>query len=494
MRGEERACEGKRLNNVIIQIWIISFDQIWIIIYIQNMDIKFVVHNSHLDDPGAFVDRDPQLQRLKKQKYVYHSPIIKQLPTTIPGIYTVGGGRQIGKTTLLKQWMLLLLEQKIAPQAIAFFSGEMIDDHHVLLNLIQNHLESTSLVITSTKLRYLIIDEVTYIRDWDKAIKYAADAGLLENIVLVLTGSDLVLIQEARMRFPGRRGLASQVDFHLYPLTFRETIVLKNFDLAKIITTKRTDDITEDDLDELYKLFNDYLKHGGYLTAINDWAISGSINLVTLRIYSDWIRGDMLRRGKQEHYLCEILSAIIKRYCTQVSWHTLAHDLSIDHHKTVADYVNLLSSMDVTFIQAALLEDKLAGAPKKAKKIIFMDPFIFHAIRSWLWPTENPYVLQIEIAVDDPVLSSKLVEACVVTHYQRYLPTYYIKAEGEVDIAYIDQQHFWPIEIKWTNQVRSHEYKQIQKYANGRVLVKSKFGGKIGNICLEPLPVVLAKL
>ena len=454
------------------------------------MDTKFALHNSHLDDPRLFADRDPQLQRLKKQKYVYQSPIIKQLPTTIPGIYTVGGGRQIGKTTLLKQWMLSLLEQKVAPQAIAFFSGEIIDDHHALLNIIQNHLESTPLALTSTRLQYLIIDEVTYIRDWDKAIKYAADAGLLENVVLVLTGSDLVLIQEARMRFPGRRGVATQVDFHLYPLTFRETVVLKHFDLQKITTAEKIDD----SLDELYKLFNDYLKHGGYLTAINDWAISGSITPATLRIYSDWIRGDMLRRGKQEHYLREILSAIIKRYCTQVSWHTLAHDLSIDHHKTVADYINLLSSMDVTFIQAALVEDKLAGAPKKAKKVIFMDPFIFHAIRFWLWPTENPYVLQIEAAINDPILSSKLVEACVVTHCQRYWPTYYIKAEGEVDIAYVDQQHFWPIEIKWTNQVRPHEYKQIQKYSNARILVKSKHGGKIGNICLEPLPVALVKL
>ena len=383
------------------------------------MDTKFALHNTHLYDSKLFADHDPQLQRLKKQKYIYQSPVIKQLPVTIPGIYTVGGGRQIGKTTLLKQWMLSLLEQKIAPQAIAFFSGELIDDNHVLINLIQDYLESTPLTATSTKFHYLIIDEVTYIRDWDKAIKYAADAGLLENTILVLTGSDLVLIQEARMRFPGRRGIAAQVDFHLYPLTFRETVILKNFDLQKIIANEKS----YNDLDELYKLFYDYLKHGGYLTAINDWGISGSIAPATLRIYSDWIRGDMLRRGKQEHYLREILSAIIERYCTQVSWHALAHDLSIDHHKTVADYINLLSSMDVTFIQSALLEDKLAGAPKKAKKIVFMDPFIFHAIRLWLWPTENPYVSQIEAAINDPILSSKLVEACVVTHCQRAWPT-----------------------------------------------------------------------
>lgn len=441
------------------------------------MDIKFASHNSHLDDPKSFADHDPQLKRLKKQKYIYQSDIIKKLPITIAGIYTVGGGRQIGKTTLLKQWMLSLLEQGILPTAIAFFSGELIDDHHGLIELLQQHLKFS----INIAMNYIIIDEVTYINNWDKAVKYAADAGLLENTILVLTGSDLVLIQEARMRFPGRRGTAAQVDFHLYPLTFRETVSLK-------------ENKASCDLETLYALFNDYLKHGGFLTAINDFAILGSITEATMRTYSDWIRGDMLKKGKQEQYLREILSAIIKRYGSQVSWHALAHDLSIDHHKTVADYVNLLGSMDVVFIQSALLEDKLAPAPKKAKKITFMDPFIFHAIRFWLLPTANPFQLQIEAAVNDPELASKLVEACVASHCQRLWPTYYIKADGEVDIAYIENNKFWPIEVKWTNQARAHEYKQIQKYANARIFSKLKYGGKIGDITLEPLPVALFNL
>jgi len=442
-----------------------------------SIDPKFAAHNSHLNDPNSFADHDPQLKRLKQQKFIYQAGLLQKIPTTITGIYTLGGGRQIGKTTLLKQWMLLLLEQGISPQAIAFFSGELIDDHHTLINLIQQHLAN----LDQAERQYIIIDEVTYIRNWDKAIKYAADAGLLENTILVLTGSDLVLIQEARMRFPGRRGTASQVDFHLYPLTFRETVILKGFD-------------PQGDVDMLYTLFSDYLQHGGYLTAINDLAKSGVIAPATLQTYSDWIRGDMLRRGKQEHYLREILTAIIKRYGSQVSWHALAHDLSIDHHQTVADYINLLASMDAVFIQSALLEDKLAPAPKKAKKITFLDPFIFHAARAWLWPTKDPYHLQIEPAVCDPELSSKLVEACVTSHYQRFWPTYYIKAEGEVDVAYVDNGRFWPIEIKWTNQSRPHEYKQIQKYPNARIFTKVKHGDKVGNICLEPLPVALAKL
>lgn len=42
-------------------------------------------------------------------------------------------------------------------------------------------------------LRFLIVDEVTYIKEWDRGIKYLADIGIFDNVILMLTGSDLVL-------------------------------------------------------------------------------------------------------------------------------------------------------------------------------------------------------------------------------------------------------------------------------------------------------------
>ena len=51
----------------------------------------------------------------------------------------------------------------------------------------------------------------------------------------MLTGSDAVIIQEARMRFPGRRGKASQVDYHLYPLSFYELLdLIKTIDALTV--------------------------------------------------------------------------------------------------------------------------------------------------------------------------------------------------------------------------------------------------------------------
>lgn len=432
------------------------------------MDQRFEIHNTHWVDPENFHTLDPQLRRLHNAPYVFISPVVQQLPINIPGIYTIGGGRQIGKTTLLKLWMEELLKKGIHPRQILFLSGEMIEDFHSLLFIIQTHLE----LMPDDKIRYLLIDEITYIKDWDRTIKHLADSGSFDNIEVVLTGSDLVMMHEARMRFPGRRGIADQVDFHIYPLSFKEFVDLKHGFM-----------IPENEIPTLFALLDEYLLHGGYLTAINDYARFNMINKATLLTYSDWIRGDFFKRGKQETSLREVLDACIKTYGTQVTWNSLCQHISIEQPKTVQDYVMLLESMDAVFVQSALLEHKLMAAPKKAKKVLFTDPFIYHATRLWL---DGRY-----IPLSNPNETPALIETIVVTHIRRFYPTFYIKAEGEVDVAYIHENVFWPIEVKWTNQLRSKDLKQIQKYRNGIILSKSVTKGMIHDIPSVPLPLFL---
>jgi len=444
------------------------------------MDPRFLHHNTHQIDPKEFENGDPQLRYLKKQPYVFRSKLITEFPVDIPGIYTLSGGRQIGKTTLLKQWMLELLHKPIDPACIAFLSGELISDQFTLLHLLQRQLDS----MPQERLKYLILDEVNYIQDWDKTIKYAADAGMLDQTVLFLSGSDTSFIKEARMRFPGRRGRSAIVDFHFYPLSFREVVFLK-------CNLRSSDDATDD---MLYKEFQSYLIHGGFMTAINDMAQNNAISDATLTTYSDWIRGDMLKRGKHEHYLREIILAILKRYTSQVTWISLSKDQSIDHPQTIIDYVSLLEEMDAVFVQKALIEDELSGAPKKARKIYFTDPFIYHALYAWIYPDRNAYEKQIKPLLSNPESCAQQVEACTVTHYRRYYPTYYIKGEGEVDIAYLNANTFWPVEVKWTNQLRSKDLKQLAKYRNSLLLTKTNEQGQINGIPTFPLPRALFSL
>jgi predicted AAA+ superfamily ATPase len=124
---------------------------------------------------------------------------------------------------------------------------------------------------------------------------------------------------------------------------------------------------------------------------------------------------------------------------------------------------------------------------------MFTDPFIFHTVNSWLNPVDDPFNQQLQPLLADKQWASKLMEACTVTLYRRKFPTFYVKAKGEVDVAYVNENQLWPVEIKWTQQLRPKQIKQIAKYPNGRILTKSKTKGELHGVPTEPLPLALLR-
>ena len=439
--------------------------------YNTKMDERFSIHNLHRESVQYFIENDPHLRRLKKVPLVFKFSLIDQIPHNIPGVYIITGGRQVGKTTLLKLWMKRLLNNKnVQADHLAFITGDIINDYQELLRISQEILRKITKV--------LIIDEITYIKEWDRAIKFLADSGALDDVVLVLSGSDSSVLQEARLRFPGRRGLADQQNFEVLPLSFGECIRLKY---------PKIDEYDDDFLEEQWI---EYLHHGGYLTAINQFHEKQRIPKATLETYSDWIRGDFLKKGKSENTLREVVFSLQKRQGTQVTWNTLAKELSIEHPSTLASYVDLLSLMNVVQVQPAIDQNKLRAAPKKAKKIQFIDPFIFHALRAWTTHSSDPFKDQVCQLKIDPILTSVLTEASAVSHISRKFEVFYIKAKGEVDIAVIEDGKILPIEVKWAQQIKPKVLRQVSKYSNSMIWSKSR-DGLVGGVSNKFLPRAL---
>jgi hypothetical protein len=44
------------------------------------MDIEFLPNNTHLDNPHTFAENDIHLRRMEIQSYIFHSPIIIEIP------------------------------------------------------------------------------------------------------------------------------------------------------------------------------------------------------------------------------------------------------------------------------------------------------------------------------------------------------------------------------------------------------------------------------
>ena len=125
---------------------------------------------------------------------------------------------------------------------------------------------------------------------------------------------------------------------------------------------------------------------------------------------------------------------------------------------------------------------------------MFTDPFIFHAVNAWLNPVDDPYSNHCRRLMTDEIRVSKLVEAVTTTLYRRRYPTFYIKAAGEVDIAYVAHNRIWPVEVKWTTQLRPSALKQIVRYPNSKIPTRLPEMGFVSGIPTVPLPLTLFRL
>ncbi len=450
------------------------------------------VHNQFRESIKRFESHDPHLKKLNSLKFVYESKLLEEKNFLLPGIYLISGGRQIGKTTFLKQLILKWLREKtLLPENLYFITGELIDTHHVLRRIITTFHKPD-------RQQVLFIDEVNYIPDWDKSVKFIADAGMTENMSIILTGSDNRIIKTSMKRFAGRRGTADPVDFEFFPLNFLEAVSLiqpkyrKTYETISRASFEEGAVLFEKQYKHLSELFANYCIHGGFLPAINAFYSLSDIPKAVFTIYIHWIIGDFLKYNKSEHYLHELLRGIQKTYGSQVSWTALAKNLSIEHHKTVSDYCQILQSMNVLHILEAVIEDKLTAAPKKNKKLHFQDPFIYHAVSAYIHNADFNTIS--EDAHTAEILPS-LVESVCTGHCKRHFPTYYISGKkGEVDIAIVNNKKLMPIEVKWTSRLRPEELKQISLYNNGLILSKSQNIRTIGNNTAVPLLQFLLRI
>lgn len=268
------------------------------------------------------------------------------------------------------------------------------------------------------------------------------------------------------MSFPGRRGVADQTDFHLYPLNFFQYTTL-------ILGTKKKPTSAE-----LQLCFQNYLQCGGYLRAINDFAQQGKITPATFQTYEQWIRGDFLKHNKNEEYLLSLLNSLLVVGVSQISYSTLTQKIGLLSKETVIDYCRLLNRMDILFTLQAFDQNKNQGFPRKDRKFHFTDPFIYRTLFNWL---KREGALNLEIC------ESTLVEACVASHCLRQAKTFYFKGQGEIDIIWLKENAINAIEIKWSNQIRPNDLKMLQHFSNSFILTKLETLKKIDGI--QAIPV-----
>ena len=140
-------------------------------------------------------------------------------------VYSLRGTRQVGKTTTIK----LDIQQRLKAHpgnAILYYAFDLENSPREMVDVIEQYLNWSRL---PNEQRCLYLDEVTNVRNWQKAIKYLKDRGRLVNCTVVVVGSNSVDLRKGTELLPGRRGISSEPLDHIQePLKFGDYVTAMN--------------------------------------------------------------------------------------------------------------------------------------------------------------------------------------------------------------------------------------------------------------------------
>ena len=270
------------------------------------------------------IENDFHLTKIKNAVISWYPNLIQKF---IPGVYSIRGPRQIGKTTWIKQTIKNLL-QSVPPENIMYFNCDLLHSKEDLVKVLRKYAE----LLQPAGIKYIFLDEVSYVSEWQLGEKHLYDSGELKDTVLVITGSYSIDIKKAFEKLPGRLGEGKR-HYKLLPLTFREYLSAINSSLLEKKNLKLY-------IDELNREFKDYLLTGGFPAVIDYYKKNSAIDESLYETYKNWIIGDLEKWGKSERNSKQLFKRIFETYTSEINWDTLSGGTDIKSHTTVKEYVS----------------------------------------------------------------------------------------------------------------------------------------------------------
>lgn len=437
----------------------------------------FNIHNIWWKGKDYLKD-DKHLRDYREKKYRWQPRILSDIKLVPGNLYSLRGPRQIGKTTLVKLIIESLIKSGVQERAVFYMNCDSILDPDELLKTLRIYHDYADSIGINEK--YVFLDEISGIKDWQKTIKILVDSGEMENTCLFLTGSHTLDIKKGFDLLPGRTGRYGK-DYLLLPLTFNEYISLIRPDIGKKLEKISSISMTEINSavkntlvfnNELKIIFNQYLLTGAFPLSINEFHTGKEIPDYIYEIYSRWVIGDIVKWGKQEKILKQTLRTAILKQSTAVSFDSFAKDAEIKSHKTVSAYVEDLENMFVFLVIYFLDLNKKIPDFNKNKKIYFFDPFIYHIFNRLL-------------NLKEAEISPSLIESAAVVHFARFVQEkhpkmgfndiiFYWKNKRETDIIVKSDNKLLAVEVKYQEKITKDDFQSLYHFGSGLILSKSE--------------------
>ncbi len=447
------------------------------------------LQNPWFSAPVEIIKEDEKLKELDSQHFQWQPEILDEISYQ-PGVFVLRGPRQVGKTTVVKLLIKkLLLEKKVPPSSVFYYSCEDLQNFQDLNNLIFSFFDLAGSLPAGK--RYIFLDEISFVREWQRSIKSFVESAGGKNIFFFLTGSSTIDLEFSGERLPGRRGAYTR-DYLFLPLTFGEFVKLTSPELFPPEEKKQLLI-----LPKLRAKLHQYLLTGGFPKAINNYFKNRNISQSIYELYISWVLGDIHKLNKSDKFLNNLLAVLQKHESSTFSYQSLARESGIISHLTVQDYLAVLEKMFVLFpIDAFSIAEKKPSY-KKNHKNYFYDPFIKNCLNASAFGLTENIANYINDQKEEEDYWSKNAENLVASHLKRDSAQLYWGSIGEreVDFVVFKDGSYSYFEVKQSARVEFEDFSYFfTAMPNSRLTVISKndFWEK-KNLKVIPLELFLLK-
>lgn len=358
-----------------------------------------------------------------KKRVKYFDELKKQTDNTKISILT--GMRRIGKTTLMRQIIdYLIQEKKVNSKHILYYSCDTIggSTYNTLIDMIED-VRKYNEIWDNTM--YCFIDEVTYMHDFHIQLKNIFDISWLHNnnIKLFVTSSSSSIIHDNKAMLTGRHHT-----IEVWPLDYNEYC-----------------EFTDKEVHKDGRYFEEYLQYGG----IPEYIISKDPEVLK-NIINDIIMKDIIMQYdvRDKKSLFDLFLLLTERVWKEVSITKLSNVLDISK-QTVQKWIEYF---EITYLFKFVGKFwKINETIKNAKKVYCID----NAIVSLYRGISN---------------IGALYENTIYGLLKNQQPYYYYKDGNEIDFIIWERNNYTLIECKYRQECNPGQKKLIDWF-DGKTII-----------------------
>jgi predicted AAA+ superfamily ATPase len=422
----------------------------------------------------AWQAADPHLVLLAEQPVRLPARMVDEIDLRSPGLHTLRGPRQVGKSTDLKLLVQRALDEGRPPQQVIYLQVDLLYGQPIAE--LDATVDAAKRLARAGPGSLVLLDEVTSLDGWDIGVKAMWDTGVLRGDTVVATGSSAAeLYRGVAERWPGRRGAGE--DHLVLPQSFGDfaralfpTIPASPRLLVREVLAPAHRDVLDQGrlhLPQLTQAFGLYLRFGGLPAAVAE-AVAGRAtpSPQTMRIIDDSLVREVMRKGAGEAAAQAMLERIARSLGSRVSWTALAEDMDVPlgtvgrtrrgppTGRTVRDYVEFLAAGYLVMVLYAWKADLTGSDLAREKKLYFGDPLLY-------WAALDHAGLREDVpALVENALALALLRRYepIVQQYRGFVePTtvhlWRSKRGGEIDFLAGSRREFDLVEVKYQDRV-----------------------------------------